>query len=1215
MSAASAVRAGAGAGLVLAVLLFHGCAGRSASSAGNLHPTSSAVPPAEPIDPSAVGVAGASEEIDALWEQEGITLRALAEASTGEAKGEALLRLGEWERDGVERLARGMEAGAVDPAFAESESARRLEAADDAYRAALPLASEERLPLVLFALGDLHRGRGAFDEAREPLARVVDEFPDHPLALDAAIALGDDAFDAGSLALAMSRYEFAAAQTGRRGAAYARYKLGWCHLNLEDYAEARRAFIEVSESSTRGEADLSLGTEALRDLVLALARDVSVPAAEAESVLRKHAPADRAPRLVEGYARLISESGRDEESLVLLRRLWPEAEPKDALRMLAADLEIAIRRRELEGAVAAARELATLVETHGAPPRESAEPAERALRVAAVTIHGEGRASGDAARQEIAVTLYDAYFRAFPDWEAAYELHHHAGELLLGLKRHAPAERHYTAAVLLDLERIEKGETPGKWLARSAHGAVVAAHEALPKQKEPAAVPRARTAATGAAKPVQEAEAEDAPAPPARALGEPEQRLVEACERYLKALPQGEHVADVSYRRAMVLFGHNRFGAAATAFRDVALSHPKAEVGPYAARLSLDALRSMHRYDDLAELAGKYLATPAYASSLGDELKRLREQALLAAAARASRQGRPDEAAQRYLDFAKAFPKSDAVDRALYNGAASLALLDRHDEAVSLRDTLLRTLPKSPLSAQARERQLADLLALGRFEEAARLAEAASDEARGGKRAEKLHDAIVLLEAAGQSARANALRERFLSNHRWAEGAPAHALALAEGAKGCSTKRRRLERALGLAPDTSWRVVFLSKLARHEQECGRAEHAEHHARAVVRLEKRVESERADALDAVADSALMLAALEVERFRKLPLRAPWEQTLPKKLSALERAEAALGNVVSRGRAEAAVCALVESGAALGGLARALLSAQAPKAFTEEQQLLFSEQLAERAQPLLDRARETVAIGVSRAGEAGIRPTCIGANEKALAELWPERFGPIREALLPLVRPLDPPGASAREILARAPDAPAAWLMAARAELAASRPHSAMLLLERIEADDHLRPEADEWKARALEVAGKPSAALAAWARVARDNPHRLEARRILAEAALERRDYDGALKHLDPLVQADPNDVAVRLSRALALRVKGDATGAEAELAEALTRAADRPEPRLNLGLLLCEELGRPKEGLALLRAFEAKGGKPPSRAAYDEARDACVAMAEARSTR
>src|SRR5690606_7724694 len=137
-------------------------------------------------------------------------------------------------------------------------------------------------------------------------------------------------------------------------------------------------------------------------------------------------------------------------------------------------------------------------------------------------------------------------------------------------------------------------------------------YEALPKQEDPVPAPGVRTATTASEDATGDgtddaSDSADAPAPPARALGEPEQRLVEACERYLKALPEGEHVAEVSYRRAMVLFGHNRFGAAANGFREVALTHSNADVGPYAARLSLEALRMMHRYDELASLAGEYL--------------------------------------------------------------------------------------------------------------------------------------------------------------------------------------------------------------------------------------------------------------------------------------------------------------------------------------------------------------------------------------------------------------------------------------------------------------------------------------------------------------------------------------------------------------------------------------------------------------------------------
>jgi len=1118
--------------------------------------------------------AGAPE----LWHAEGETLRALVETATGADRGEALLRLGEWEREAADRIAR---------ASGETPQGDGLRDAADAHLSeAARQAASEFVPRALYALGDLRRARGRAKDAAGPLAELVRRFPDDALAADAALALGDDAFDAGSLAAAADRYRFAARAGNGRVEAWARYKLAWCHLNLEDHEQARAEFSRVVALSQEGRASFALADDARRDLVLALARDPSVRAADAADRLRSVAAPGRSSPLVEAYARIIADSGRDAEASRLLHALLPAAPPAGALRMLSLQVEIALRRRDGPSAVDAARAIASLAAEH----RDlDASGAERAVRTAAVTLHAEGRAARRTGQLETALALYRAWFEAFSSSEAAYELHHHAGELLASLSRSAEAEREYTAAAEQDLARLSRGDAPGKWMAASARGAVEAALAAVGPVSD--------------AGPASDEES-DRPSPEPRAAQGAELRLLEACDRFLRLLPSDPGAPAVAYQRAGVLYRHGMLEQAAAAFRTVATGSTS-EVSIASARLALDALRQLGRFDDLAALASELAALPAAARPPAAELIRVREGALLAAAARESAQGNHLEAARRYRDFVERFPASARLDRALYNGAAALDAAWRPAEAVALRARLLEHLPRSPLAARAKERQWADLVALGRFAEARRLL--APEEA--ARDADRLHEAIVVSEAAGDRRGADALRELYLSRHPRGPDAMAHALRLVDHAAGCASARRAAEKLVALARDPAWHAVALVRSAREDVRCGDKAAAQEKARRAARLASAIPASRPDGLDALAEAALLRTDPILERYRALALGEPWQRTLPRKIAALDEAERQLAAVVSTGRAAPAVCALVRSGDAWADLARALGAARAPRGLTAGQRELFLEDLSAKAQPLFDRAKTALATAVARAREAAVAPRCLDEAVTALARLDPGRWSVPAGAVATLTPAMASPGMRAAEVLARAPDAPAAWLLAAQAELAAGRPEAALVLAARISDDDPNAPAAAELRARALDAPDRRDAALALWTRLAQEHPERPLAHRVLADARLARRDFEGARERLETLRCLEPEASDAALDLGVALRGLGDAAGAEKALQAAASLAPASVEPLLNLGLLLCAEGGRPAEGMEMLDRFRERGGRAPDRRALDAATAACRALA------
>jgi Tfp pilus assembly protein PilF len=644
----------------------------------------------------------------------------------------------------------------------------------------------------------------------------------------------------------------------------------------------------------------------------------------------------------------------------------------------------------------------------------------------------------------------------------------------------------------------------------------------------------------------------------------------------------------------------------------IALDHPSDAKVEFAAELSLDGLQILGQYDELAALAQRLQGKQELQEKLGDELVDVHEAALLAAAHRESKGGNHIEAARRYLSFAKAYPQSSRIDLALFNGAAELTMQGRLSDAVATRSRLMTAHADSPLAKRAREQQLSDLVHLGRFQEATPLAADIAGDTEGKDAATHLHDAITVAEAAGNIHGADALRERYLKEYRRGPDAMGCALALADRAKGCEGQTKAAREALSIAPDAGWRAIALERLARTEDRCHEEGKARYHASAAVALATRIPAERADALDAIASAELLLVESDEKKYRELPVAPPYERTLPRKLAALKTLDDRLAKVVAHGRASAAVCALVQSGVAYGELANTLGNAKAPRSFTQEQREMFHEQLSDKSQPLLDHARETLLGSITRAREARTEPACLAEARKQLVALWPERFGPQQEAVARLGQPATKAIKESTDILTRAPDAPAAWLIAARAEIDAHRPQGAYVLADRIQKEDYLYPQALELKAQAFDQLGQGDAALGLWSRLSQEYPERSLAHRILADRAMANRDFEGARTHLTALRRTEEKNPDIALNLGVALHALGDLAGAEKALREATAMEPKKLEASLDLGLLLCGDAGRPKEGIEMLEQFHQSGGRAPDAHRFESALGACRALAERR---
>ena len=176
------------------------------------------------------------------------------------------------------------EQGAADPSR-RAELERRaaelaleqrawLDAAVVAYTEVIrsddPAAVELR-PRARFGQADAERLRGNHAAIHDALVALVHDHPTHPLASPALVVLADEAFEAVRLAEAQSLYEQVLVLRGPERH-YARYKLGWVALDLDDAQAALAHWAGVVSEAGADPQQRALAEAAARDCVLAYAK-------------------------------------------------------------------------------------------------------------------------------------------------------------------------------------------------------------------------------------------------------------------------------------------------------------------------------------------------------------------------------------------------------------------------------------------------------------------------------------------------------------------------------------------------------------------------------------------------------------------------------------------------------------------------------------------------------------------------------------------------------------------------------------------------------------------------------------------------------------------------------------------------------------------------------------------------------------------------------
>ena len=913
---------------------------------------------------------------------------------------------------GLALAVRGASEAEGNPATAERDRAAAQVARSEAialYRELLrKYPSAPKLDEALFFLADVLQDSGKDEEAVVAARELTRRFPKSAWGPASHVFVGEHLFEKGKVAQALIEYRAAAEDENDEVYPYALYKAAWCRFNQNAFGDAMKLLHKVvavslggdaTESTPRGDANkVQLAREARRDYVLVYAR-VGAPSS-ARDEFREKFGAKAGQKMLEQYAKLLFDQGRDPEAQLVHRQLLElhgsttgAALDQTRLLMIAAR---GGKRKDL------LREANALVETfqrvkkassrdpEGAEALAEAEQhAEETLRNLAVQLHNEAKKTHLEDTNAATKALYTDYLALFPNAPDAYELRFFDAELLYGLGEKSPAASLYEEVVRQDLAAIKSGKKPGRWLQRAAWGAVVARAEVAGEEKP------------GEAHGAQ------------RALTAQEELLASSCRLFLEALPDGPRSVEVAFKLGRLEYLSGNLDSARQHLSWIALSHPEHELAEYAANLVLDIANLRKDYAAVHEWALKFLDDKRLGAhgNLQADLKRVEEQSAYAMADAVS--GDPDKA-RALLGFVETHPHGALADKAIFGAAAAMSRAGQVDAALAARARLWKEFPGSPLVARALLASAADHAAVGDFAESAALLERyfagykREDDARHVARQRRgasvperaydetkartaLHDAAVLREARGELAKA--LQDRQAALKQWPRATDRAeqmlALNLLRAKLGEPARAARELFALGRAApgNAALQLTAFREAARlftRLHETGNAISAWSDLEWAYRVASKAHSTLpAEASAAAAEAHLALGTQTFEEFKNQRIEPPLARTLSRKLALLQQVKKRAEETVAMRQAEPAVCALVQLGEAQILLAQSIAESPAPRGLNAQEKQLYRDALQEKAAPVLDEARATLTGADAKARELGVAGNCV-ARATALLE---------------------------------------------------------------------------------------------------------------------------------------------------------------------------------------------------------------------------------------
>jgi tetratricopeptide (TPR) repeat protein len=910
-----------------------------------------------------------------------------------------------------------------------------------------------RMDEVLYFLGHNLWDANKEQDALAIYKTLITRFPKSKFIPDAWLAFGEFYFNGSNgkkeeVEKALASYKHAAEFQDSSGYGFALYKQAWCYYNLNDFKSALDLFKTVIfygdfATSTQKDNKTALVKEARKDYVLTYSHFGDPLGAEED--FKKVGGPDNWKGMLEGLAGLFYEDGKDKEAVLTYRRLiqLDPISPKAPLfqsRIVDAVMRVGKKQITLEQV----RTLVRVIDEVKKSNRDKWKPeekkslaeaedlSERTISNLAVTWHQEAKKTRDEPTFAFANEVYSDYIAIFPDSKKSYDLRFYWAELMNdNLLKFDKAAEQYSFVLNMDAKKIEKQEKPGKWLPNAALNAVFAYREVVKKFNDP--VPPADA---------------NKPSP----IPESKKKLLEACENYIKFVPKGDKVVEISYEAAKIDYDYNHLEEASKRFDDICDNHPEHQLAEYSCNLVLDTKNLKGDLSGVYDSAKKYLANEALIKahpSMQPQLKTLLEQTSFKLVSALEGKGQYVAAAKKYLGYVDEFPKGSLSDTALFNASVDFFKGHHFDDALAARGRLVKEFPNSKYVPDAVYDNGQAAASVGDFQAAAESLEeytkrfqkqsgiqpgkrghsgnrkpqptakkgkgkddekpAADQPTWDEKKAQDaLYDAGVFREGLGQFKQALADRQLYLD--LWPDSKDAETVFLSianlyerEGnTSKASNQYLEFEKQNQGKPDKV--LMGEAKIVRVYEKAGQKGPAKRKREDMFKYYDRLRSDQKKTIDGLAMEQIAQAHLEKQEewfveFNRVKLRFPVDNLkkgLKNKAERLQDLQKRYTETVNFKAGGPAICAFTKLGEAYAAFEDALITIPLPQGLKQEEQDGVREGFEQQAQPLHAKAAEALATAVSESRRLGINNECTERATAALADKYaPDQFPKVTE----------------------------------------------------------------------------------------------------------------------------------------------------------------------------------------------------------------------------
>ncbi|MFP2910789.1 tetratricopeptide repeat protein, partial [Pyxidicoccus sp. 3LFB2] len=584
---------------------------------------------------------------------------------------------------------------------------------------------------ILFSMGYNLYELGRRDAAVARYEELIRDFPKSEFVPDAYIQLGNHYFENNKLVPAKQNYEKARDTGVPKIYAYAIYKLSWCDFNTGDYAEGMKKLHQVVEYSSKKEELGDLRTEALNDLTVFYVQ-LDQPK-EAISYFKQNAPAKRQGRLIAKTAAGLVDAGHFDSAILTYRTLVDDSPMGDN----APEYQQAIVRayEGLRQRQQVRKEMKRMVDLYSPggewwKANESQAPVlrnafnvtEEAMRVMVTEYHQEAQKTRQVETYRLARDIYKQYVDAFashsnPEFvaDSAFNIRFFYAEILWALEEWQAAAAEYDAVVAFKIpERDSAKEVSNESYRKSAAYNAILAYDKLVKiergqlaksdLKDGQKVDEKKDKGDVAKQKIVKRDAKEREEEP---LTKFEDRLVSACDTYVKLYPDTQDEIDLRYQAAVILYDRSHFVDAARRFGEIIEKFPEERRSRDAADLTMYVLESREEWLELSTLSRKFLsnkklskpgtefATRVSRVVEGSHYKWVDEVVY-------KKEKNPKKAAEEFLKFVTEFPKSDNADRALTYVMVIAQEANEIDKGIEAGERFLKEYPRSNFELKAR---------------------------------------------------------------------------------------------------------------------------------------------------------------------------------------------------------------------------------------------------------------------------------------------------------------------------------------------------------------------------------------------------------------------------------------------------------------------------------------------------------------------------------